>query len=107
MLCRCPVSQGIDREGSRLGQFRIVLVGGLAGREREPAMLGNVRICLAKVTWRKAVASNAGGGCVELADLGVAMRDSKDPYGPCLFFTRAEIAAFLLGVRYGEFDHLA
>ena len=60
----------------------------------------------AKVMWRKADASNGGGGCIELADLGVAMRDSKDPDGPRLFFTRAELAAFIEGVRYGEFDDL-
>ena len=56
--------------------------------------------------WQKATASNLGGGCVELADLGVAMRDSKDPDGPQLYFSRREIAAFLIGARMGEFDHL-
>ena len=66
----------------------------------------NVETCWAKVTWCKAVASNGGGGCVELADLGVAMRDSKDPNGPWLYFTRAEVAAFLVGARHGEFNHL-
>lgn len=69
-------------------------------------MLDNTEMHWAKVTWRKAVASNAGGGCVELADLGVAIRDSRDPDGPRLYFTRAEIAAFFQGVRYGEFDYL-
>jgi hypothetical protein len=69
-------------------------------------MLENPEMEGAKVVWRKARASNAGGGCVELADLGVAMRDSKDPDGSRLYFTRAEITAFFHGVRGGEFDHL-
>ena len=46
-------------------------------------------------------------GCVEvatnLADV-VAVRDSKDPTGPALLFTRAEWTAFVGGVRAGEFD---
>lgn len=45
--------------------------------------------------------------CVETAqpDAGtVAVRDSKDPDGPILRFTRAEWDAFLAGVRAGEFD---
>jgi len=69
-------------------------------------MLDDAEVRQAKVTWRKAAASNGGGGCVELADLGVAMRDSKDPYGPWLHFTRAELAAFFQGVLCGEFDCL-
>lgn len=59
--------------------------------------------------WRKAAASTAQGNCVELAgiDGGVLVRDSKDPQGPVLSFTRAELAAFLDGVKGGEFDDLA
>ncbi|ACU69218.1 protein of unknown function DUF397 [Catenulispora acidiphila DSM 44928] len=60
--------------------------------------------------WRKAAASSGNGSCVELAP-GLAgsvyMRDSKDPQGPVLTFTRKEIAAFLEGARGGEFDDLA
>jgi hypothetical protein len=46
---------------------------------------------------------------VELAampDGRVAVRDSKDPNGGVLTFTRAEIRAWLHGVRAGEFDDL-
>ncbi|BCJ41714.1 hypothetical protein GCM10010168_52880 [Actinoplanes ianthinogenes] len=54
------------------------------------------------VTWRKGSRSNGGGGnCVEVTDLpdgGFAVRDSKDPEGPILFFTPAERAAFVAGV---------
>lgn len=35
------------------------------------------------------------------------MRNSRDPSGPVLVYTRAEIAAFLDGARRGEFDDLA
>lgn len=35
------------------------------------------------------------------------MRNSRDPDGPALVFTRAEIAAFLSGVKHGEFDAAA
>ena len=49
------------------------------------------------------------GSCVEVAPAGdgVAMRDSKDPDGPMLQFTRSEWAAFLGGAKAGDFDHLA
>jgi len=60
--------------------------------------------------WRKAAASSGNGTCVELAagQTGVVyMRDSKNPQGAVLAFTRREIAAFLDGARRGEFDDLA
>lgn len=45
-------------------------------------------------------------GCVEAArgDEAVLLRDSKDPQSPILSFTRDEWAAFVLGVKAGEFD---
>jgi hypothetical protein len=60
------------------------------------------------VRWRKATASNATGSCVELGafDGGIAMRNSRDPNGPALLYTRDEIAAFIHGVKSGEFDDL-
>jgi len=62
------------------------------------------------VAWRKSGRSNPSGNCVELAELvdgtGVAIRNSRDPDGPALVYTTAEIVAFLLGVRDGEFDDL-
>jgi hypothetical protein len=36
----------------------------------------------------------------------IAMRDSKDPYGPILVYTPNEFSAFLDGARNGEFDSL-
>ena len=62
-----------------------------------------------ELAWRKASASG-NNGCVELAPLpdgGVAVRDSKDPSGPVLSFTRHEWVSFLDGMAKGEFDHLA
>ena len=60
--------------------------------------------------WRKSTFSNGGdSACVEMArtDGGIAVRDSKDPNGPVLNFNKAELTAFLLGAKAGEFDDLA
>jgi hypothetical protein len=58
--------------------------------------------------WRKASASLSNGACVEVAPTNgmVAVRDSKDPAGPMLMYTRTEWAAFLHGAKHGEFDDL-
>ncbi|MFC8919911.1 DUF397 domain-containing protein [Streptomyces sp. NPDC047821] len=62
---------------------------------------------LSSVTWTKSSHSNATGNCVELAALPggrVAVRNSRDPLGPALIYTREEIAAFVAGARDGDFD---
>jgi hypothetical protein len=59
------------------------------------------------VTWRKSSFST-NGDCVTVGEYGdmIAVRDSKDPEGGTLFFTRSEMAAFVAGVKAGEFDDL-
>ncbi|MGH3329589.1 MAG: DUF397 domain-containing protein, partial [Streptomycetales bacterium] len=49
--------------------------------------------------------SNADRNCVEVAflDDAIAVRDSKDPSGPKLVFTRGEWGAFTGGVVDGAF----
>ena len=55
--------------------------------------------------WIRSSFSFANGNCVEVAELpggSVGIRDSRDPGGPVLRFTRAEWAAFLGGARRGS-----
>lgn len=68
---------------------------------------------LAQATWRKSSfsgGSNGGGGdCVETAALPdgrIAVRDSKNPDVGMVFFTRTHMAAWLAGVKAGDFDDL-
>jgi len=52
--------------------------------------------------WVKSSFSFANGNCVEVAELPggwIGIRDSRDPGGPVLRFTRAGWAAFLGGAR--------
>lgn len=69
---------------------------------------------LANAQWRKSSfstgGSSGGGDCVEAAALPdgrIAVRNSKHPEAGVVFFTRAEIDAWLKGVKAGEFDDLA
>ena len=61
------------------------------------------------VIWQKSSFSNPSGNCVEVAKVaggGIAVRNSRDPHGPALVYTTAEISAFVQGAKGGEFDHL-
>jgi hypothetical protein len=57
--------------------------------------------------WRKSTYTNQGN-CFELAPTpqGVALRNSNDHGQGTLYFTYAELAAFLAGAKDGEFDDL-
>src|SRR5262249_25257416 len=60
---------------------------------------------LSGAMWRKSSISNSQGACVELAEVGTdefAVRNSRNPNGPALIYTRAEIAAIFEGARLGE-----
>ena len=62
---------------------------------------------LAGATWRKSKRSGCVGNCVEVAVLNgdkVAMRNSREPNGPALIFSRGEMAAFLAGAKDGKFE---
>jgi hypothetical protein len=57
--------------------------------------------------WRKSSRSGGQGGqCVEVADLGtaVAIRDSKNPDGPRLAFSRRAMAELAAMVKSGRLD---
>ncbi|WP_395994329.1 DUF397 domain-containing protein [Catenulispora acidiphila] len=57
--------------------------------------------------WRKAQASGSGSGCVEMrshTDGRREVRDSKDPSGSILAFSRFEWQCFIDGAKNGEFD---
>lgn len=56
--------------------------------------------------WEKSSFCNGASSCVEITETAdaVGVRDSKDPNGPVLVFTKKEWAAFIAGAREGEFD---
>ncbi|WUH97920.1 DUF397 domain-containing protein [Spirillospora sp. NBC_00431] len=57
--------------------------------------------------WRtSSYSSQEGGTCVELADLstGVGVRDSTDPEGPVLWFSRPAVAGLVSRIKSGELD---
>ena len=76
----------------------------------DTTMNGSTTSDLRSLLWLKSRRSNPSGNCVEVAELpdgaGVAVRNSRDPEGPALIYTSAEITAFILGAKDGDFDHL-
>ena len=64
---------------------------------------------LTGVQWRSAGCGAGEGAGVEMARLPdgrVAVRNSADPDGPALIYTRAEIEALIGGAQDGDFDAL-
>jgi hypothetical protein len=61
---------------------------------------------LSGAQWRKSSRSGSTGNCVEVAitDDGVAVRDTKNRSKQPHIYSRAEWAAFIDGVKDGEFD---
>jgi len=61
------------------------------------------------VTWQKGLRSNNSDACADVAagpDGMVYMRNSRDPQGPALAYTREEWNALFLGIKDGEFDNI-
>ncbi|MFF2655138.1 DUF397 domain-containing protein [Streptomyces sp. NPDC058045] len=64
---------------------------------------------LGREGWHKPWSGTNGGSCVEakrLEDGSVAFRQSTDPEGPALVYTRHEVLTFLEGVKQGQADFL-
>ncbi|MFI7644153.1 DUF397 domain-containing protein [Nonomuraea sp. NPDC049400] len=62
---------------------------------------------MADTAWRKSSFCNGASTCVEVAPLAdgwVGVRDAKEQDGPVLIFSAVEFAAFVAGVKAGEFD---
>lgn len=62
-----------------------------------------------EIEWQKSSFSGGGGEqCVEVAQHSeqILMRESDDP-GAVTTTSRAKFAAFIEGVKAGEFDHFA
>jgi hypothetical protein len=60
-----------------------------------------------RAQWRKASrSSGTGNDCVELAGVEgiVGVRDSRDPDGPKLAFSRSEMAALASRIKAGGLD---
>ncbi|GII77058.1 hypothetical protein Sru01_20400 [Sphaerisporangium rufum] len=112
------------RSGTGSDCVEVAVADPSKARVRQKADAEEVRrssMNLSRVTWRKSRRSGNGSNCVEVAvadptEAGVAhkadadrlflFRDSKDPEGPILAFTPSEWAAFVGGVKDGDFDDL-
>jgi len=64
---------------------------------------------LSVTLWRTSSFSGNNGTCVEVATLPdghIAVRNSNHPDEGIVLFTRAEMSAWISGVKAGEFDDL-
>lgn len=65
---------------------------------------------LPRLDWARSGRSGPQGNCVELAQLpggdAVAVRNSRQPYGPALICSTAEIRVLIDGLKAGDFDDI-
>jgi len=64
---------------------------------------------LSTIPWRISSFSGNNGTCVEVAaspDGHIALRNSTHPDAGTILFTRAQINAWIQGIKAGEFDDL-
>ncbi|WP_406350169.1 DUF397 domain-containing protein [Streptomyces sp. NBC_00658] len=74
-----------------------------------PIHSGMPAIDLGTEGWQKPWSGTNGGSCVEakrLPDGSVAFRQSRDPEGPALVYSRDEMVSFLQGAKSGQADFL-
>jgi hypothetical protein len=82
------------------------MAGQRRSAERDERPMGEDGIAGSAVVWRKSSHSNHQSACVEVGDFGhdtVGLRDSKDPEGAVLTFSRSQLRSFIAAVVEGEF----
>ncbi|MEU0808349.1 DUF397 domain-containing protein [Streptomyces sp. NPDC005970] len=75
----------------------------------DPVYSGMPALDLGTEGWEKPWSGTNGGTCIEakkLPDGRVALRQSTDPTGPALIYSRAEVASFLEAAKAGRADFL-
>ncbi|MEU5025955.1 DUF397 domain-containing protein [Streptomyces milbemycinicus] len=75
----------------------------------DPVYSGMPAMDLGTEGWEKPWSGTNGGTCIEakkLPDGRVALRQSTDPAGPALIYSRAEVASFLEAAKAGRADFL-
>ncbi|MDX3231947.1 DUF397 domain-containing protein [Streptomyces sp. ME19-01-6] len=75
----------------------------------DPVYSGMPAMDLGTEGWEKPWSGTNGGTCIEakkLPDGRVALRQSTDPAGPALIYSRAEVASFLEFAKAGRADFL-
>ncbi|MFC0599901.1 DUF397 domain-containing protein [Streptomyces palmae] len=62
---------------------------------------------MSEINWQKSSFSGDRDDCVEVGQAGdsILMRESDEPHA-VITTTREKLAAFILGAKAGEFDHL-
>jgi len=108
-MSKCPPGGGISPVADARQWPRITFRNANAGDEvtRQPGSAPAGPDPPSGAIWRKATASDANSGCVEVAflpDGRVGVRDSKNRRKPALAVTADAWARFLAGAKAGQFD---